>query len=271
MTPCTELLVLGSGSRGNCIAIRCGDAALLVDAGFSAREIGRRAEAAGLCLEQVVGLVLTHEHGDHAGGAARLARTLRLPVLTATGTWKALQPRMGDAVFLAVGSRCAVEAGPFRVEGCPTSHDAADPLAVVVACADGARVGIAYDLGRPTAAVRYLLRELTAVVLEANHDEVLLRTSGYPPSVQQRIAGAGGHLSNHAAAELLTEIHHPGLGVVVLAHLSQRCNAEAAAQSVVGEALRRVGFQGTFHIARQDQPLPVLPVRPPRRGQLQLL
>ncbi len=61
-------------------------------------------------------------------------------------------------------------------------------------------------------------------MLEANHDEVLLRTSDYPPSVQRRIAGSGGHLSNRAAAELLGELHHPELAIVVLAHLSQRCN-----------------------------------------------
>jgi phosphoribosyl 1,2-cyclic phosphodiesterase len=116
--------------------------------------------------------------------------------------------------------------------------------------------------------VRYLLRNLTALVLEANHDEVALRTSGYPPAVQRRIAGSGGHLSNRAAAELLVELHHPGLSVVVLAHLSRQCNSAADARAVVAPALRRAGFAGTLHVADQDEPLPAIRVVP--AGQMQL-
>lgn len=266
----TTLFVLGSGSRGNCLALHADGVTLLIDAGFSAREVERRAAIGGLPLDRVAGLVLTHEHGDHAGGAAALARRYRCPVLTADGTRAALAAALAAAEHRALGLCTTVEAGPFTVTACPTSHDAAEPLAIAVRTTDGARVGVAYDLGRPTAAVRLLLRDLTALVLEANYDEVLLRTSGYPPSVQQRIAGSGGHLSNRAAADLLAEVHHDGLGQVVLAHLSQRCNTEEAARATVEPALRRVGFAGTLHVAAQDAPLPPLPVEPPAGAQLAL-
>lgn len=256
----TKLFVLGSGSRGNCCALQCDGVTLLIDAGFSAREIERRAAAVGLAIETVVGIALTHEHGDHAAGAARLARRFGATVLTAAGTWECLQPTMGNTPFRPIGLCAQAEIGPFRVIACPTSHDAAEPLAIVIEVPEQVRVGVAYDLGRPTGAVRYLLRRLTAVVLEANHDDVLLRTSGYPPSVQQRIAGSGGHLSNRAAAELLAEIHHPGLATVVLAHLSERCNSERDARAAVEPALRRVGFRGDLHVAPQDVPLPALDV-----------
>jgi phosphoribosyl 1,2-cyclic phosphodiesterase len=242
--------------------------AVLVDAGFSPREIERRAETVGLPLERVAAIVLTHEHGDHARGAARLARRLGAPVLTAPGTWARLEARMNTAEHRALGLCGRAEVGPFTVTACPTSHDAAEPLAVALHAGDGASVGVAYDLGRPTAAVRYLLRNLTALVLEANHDEVQLRTSGYPPVVQRRIAGSGGHLSNRAAAELLGELHHPGLGVVVLAHLSRQCNTAADARATVGPALRRAGFAGTLHVAEQDVPLPA--IRVAVEGQIQL-
>jgi len=265
-----RLFVLGSGSRGNCFAVESDGVALLLDAGFSAREIERRAEAAGLELARVAGIALTHEHGDHATGAPRLARRLGVPVLTAPGTWDRLAPRMRQATLRGIGLQASLELGPFRVRACPTSHDAAEPLALAIRASDGASVGVAYDLGRPTAAVRYLLRDLTALVLEANYDEVALRTSGYPPVVQRRIAGSGGHLSNRAAADLLAELHHPGLSVVVLAHLSQRCNTADDARATVGPALRRVGFGGTLHVAAQDTPLAPIEVAMPARGQLQL-
>jgi phosphoribosyl 1,2-cyclic phosphodiesterase len=250
------LYVLGSGSRGNCCAVESDGVALLIDAGFSAREVERRASAVGLDVTRIAGIALTHEHGDHSCGAAALARRLQVPVLTAPGTWTRLAVTMEEAEHRSLGLCARVELGPFVVEACPTSHDAAEPLAIVVRGSDGASVGVAYDLGRPTTAVRYLLRDLTAIVLEANHDEVQLRTSGYPPVVQRRIAGSGGHLSNRAAAELLAELHHPGLSIVVLAHLSERCNTAANARATVAPALRRVGFDGVLHVADQDEPLP---------------
>jgi phosphoribosyl 1,2-cyclic phosphodiesterase len=250
------LYVLGSGSRGNCCAVETDGVALLIDAGFSAREVERRAESVELDLARLVGIALTHEHGDHACGAALLARRLGIPVLTAPGTWGRLALEMENAEHRALGLCATAELGPFTVEACPTSHDAAEPLAIVVRDPGRTSVGVAYDLGRPTTAVRYLLRELNAIVLEANHDEVQLRTSGYPPVVQRRIAGSGGHLSNRAAAELLRELHHPGLSIVVLAHLSEQCNTAAAARTEVGRALRRVKFRGALHVAEQDEPLP---------------
>lgn len=252
----TTLIALGSGSRGNCFALDCKGAILLIDAGFSAKEITRRAERAGIDLDGLVGVALTHEHGDHASGALRLAARHGAPVLTSPGTWRALA-KAGDegATHRAIGSALRVEVGPFTVWGAPIAHDAAEPLAVAVESLDGVKIGVAYDLGRPTAAVRLLLRELTAVILEANHDEVLLRTSGYPPSVQQRIAGSAGHLSNRAAADLLVEALHPGLGTVLLAHLSERCNSEELARTTVETALRRKGYKGDVHAARQDDPV----------------
>lgn len=248
------LYALGSGSRGNCFAVESEGAVLLLDAGFSAKEIERRAESVGLALDELVGIAITHEHGDHACGATRLAQRFAVPLLTAPGTWASLGAEESCS-HLAIGLSARGEVGPFKVEGCPTSHDAAEPLAIVVRDADGISVGVAYDLGRPTSAVRYLLRRLTAIVLEANHDEVRLRTSGYPPVVQRRIAGSGGHLSNRAAAELLVELHHPELSAVVLAHLSQRCNTADDALATVGSALRRAGFGGALHVAAQDVPL----------------
>jgi len=258
----TRLFVLGSGSRGNCCALECDGQVLLIDAGFSAREIARRAAAVGLGLEHVAGIALTHEHGDHARGAARLAGRADIPVLTAPGTWSRLDGVRRAARHIPLVLLREVALGPFVICAGPTSHDAAEPMAITVRTRDATAVGVAYDLGRATAATRYLLRDLTAIVLEANHDDLLLRTSGYPPVVQQRIASSAGHLSNRAAAELLAELHHPGLSVVVLAHLSQQCNTAADARGTVEPALRRAGFRGARYVAEQDVPLPAIELRP---------
>jgi phosphoribosyl 1,2-cyclic phosphodiesterase len=252
-----QLFLLGSGSRGNAFAVEAGDGALLLDAGLSAKECARRAEAVGLDLRRLVGIALTHEHGDHAAGAVRLAARFRAPLVATEGTLRALGVAPRDAIMLRASS--VVEVGPFSVGCCRQLHDAAEPVALV-AEARGASVGLAYDFGRATVGLRYLLRRLTAVIVEANYDEVLLRTSAYPPSVQHRIAGSGGHLSNAAAADLVGDLLHDGLGLVVLAHLSQQCNAPDVARAAVEPQLRARGFRGTLVVAHQDQPLGPIPV-----------
>jgi phosphoribosyl 1,2-cyclic phosphodiesterase len=264
------LYVLGSGSAGNCFAVETDGVALLIDAGFSSREIERRAALVGLELSRVAGLALTHEHGDHARGASGLARRLRVPILTGPGTWRRMATTLEHAEHRPLGLCARGELGPFTIDACPTSHDASDPLAIVVRTTDGASVGVAYDLGRATTAVRYLLRRVSAIVLEANHDEVQLRTSEYPAVVQRRIAGSGGHLSNRAAAQLLAELHHPGLSIVVLAHLSRQCNTAAEARKTVSRVLRRVGFRGVLHVAEQAEPLPPIVVALAEGTQLEL-
>ena len=247
----TVLHVLGSGSRGNCFLLEADGKVLLLDAGFSCRELTRRAEQAGVSLSAAVGIALTHEHGDHACGAWRLARRHGIPIAASEGTWSSLRQRDGVQHRRLRGS-APIQLGPFQLECASSSHDAAEPVAIAVTCPDGTRVALAHDLGRPTAAVRLLLRECHVLVVEANHDEMLLRTSGYPPSVQQRIAGSGGHLSNGAALDLLTEVLHENLELVVLAHLSARCNSADCAREAIEPGLRREGFLGRLVIAEQS-------------------
>jgi phosphoribosyl 1,2-cyclic phosphodiesterase len=254
-----RVAVLGSGSRGNAVLLASGATALLIDAGFGARTLERRARAVGIDLAELSGIILTHEHGDHARGAARLAQRVGCAVHGSPGTLAALAGELDGVECHPLLSHTAASFGPLSVEVCRTSHDAAESLAVAATeTATGRRVAIAYDLGRPTQQVRYLLRGANCLVLEANHDDMLLRTGPYPAAVRERIAGPGGHLSNREAAELAAELCHPGLRTVVLAHLSDRCNrAELAVEAVRGSLAQR-GFRGSVVAALQDEPLPML-------------
>ena len=264
----TTLHVLGSGSKGNAFALVHEGATLLIEAGFAARELERRLELAAIDPGSLVAIALTHEHGDHARGAVRLATRHRVPLIASLGTWQAVARGGEPCQWLSADTRGAAEAGPFTVDACPCSHDAREPVAIGIRCADGPSVGIATDLGRPTQAVRWFLRERHALVLEANHDEVLLRQSGYPAVVQQRIAGHGGHLSNGACAQLLAEVHHDALHTVVLAHLSQRCNSPEVATACVTASLATAGFRGSLHVATQDGPMAPIPIFHPAQRSL---
>lgn len=263
-----RLTVLGSGSRGNALLVESGDAALLVDAGFSRQTIERRMRQAG-CTRTPGAIVLTHEHGDHARGAAVAARAWRVPVAASRGTLDAVALKDGTAGIALAPSRAVSVAG-FAVTAFPITHDARDPMMVVVEDPAGIRIGVAFDAGTVTTALRHALRGLDAVVIESNHDEVMLRSSSYPPSVRARIAGVGGHLSNRQTAELLVTAAHRGLGLVVLAHLSELCNRAELARDTVTLALTRTAFTGRVVVASQDEPTPMLEVRPSEQLALPL-
>lgn len=264
----TTLHILGSGSKGNAFALSHGGGVLLIEAGFSGRELERRLTLVGLDPGTVCAIAVTHEHGDHARGATRLARRHAIPVIASPGTWAALARGGEPCEWLPTGSHGPAVVGPFTVEACPCPHDAAEPLALGVRVADGPTLAIATDFGRPTQALRYFLRERHCLILEANYDELLLRTSGYPATVQQRIAGAGGHLSNTASGMLLAELWHEHLATVVLAHLSERCNTPEMASATVRGALESVGFGGELHVAPQNEPAGPIVLRLPAQRAL---
>ena len=258
-----KVAVLGSGSGGNALAIATDGSTVLVDAGFGLPTLTRRAAAVGLDIERVDTLLLTHEHNDHARGAAALARHVGCPVYGSPGTLAALSGTLGDATTRPLPEKGLVQIGPLDVITCPTSHDAAQPLAFALRERQtGATLGVAYDLGRPTAAILHLLADVACLVLEANHDDHLLRTGPYPPMVRDRIAGPRGHLSNRAAADLAGDLAHRGLQTVVLAHLSERCNRAHLAKEAVRRALERRGFRGRLLVASQEQPLAFFEVGP---------
>lgn len=266
----TSLHILGSGSKGNALAIVHDGAALLVEAGYSARELERKLERAGIALDTLAGIAITHEHTDHAQGAIRLARRACVPLVSSVGTWRALARGTEPCGWMAVSSTSTAEVGPFVLEGCPSSHDATEPIALGIRCHDGPALAVATDTGRPTQALRWFLRERHALVIEANHDPVLLRQCGYPVMLQQRIAGTGGHLSNAACASLLEEVMHEELRTIVLAHLSQKSNTPDTALAAIAPVLAARGFAGELHVATQEGPMPPISVRGPAQRRLAL-
>lgn len=252
-----RVVVLGSGSGGNATLVEANGVRILVDAGFSGRDLTRRLEEAEIAPESLGALVITHEHGDHTRGMGVLARRFGLPIHLTSATASACRRRLsGREDLRTYRPSVAFRIGPLEIQPFLTAHDAVDPVAVTVTDVDhGHKLGIATDLGRPTAAVLHALSGCHLLVLEANHDEVMLRAGPYPWSVKSRIASSHGHLSNDAAARLARDLFHTELGGVILAHLSDSCNDPSLAATVVGAALERVGYRGGLDVAPQERPM----------------
>ncbi len=263
--PPLRVVVLGSGSGGNAVVVESGSEGarrrILLDAGFSCREIELRMKLAGIDPRTIEALVLTHEHIDHCRGAERFARRHRLPVYATAGTLEGCtlsEETAARAVVLRSGE--VREVAGFAVEPFALPHDAREPIGLVVEDGLGRRLGLAADLGVRTRLAWGRMRDLDLLLLETNHDLDMLRNGPYPWPLKQRVAGRHGHLSNRDAADGLPELLSERLRWVVLYHLSRTNNLPALAAAAVGEALAREGCPALFVLSEQFQPTPWLEV-----------
>jgi phosphoribosyl 1,2-cyclic phosphodiesterase len=246
-----KLWVLGSGSSGNAVLVECGGSRVLVDAGFSPRELARRLRTIGVAPASIEACVVTHEHTDHVKGAAAAARKWGWSLYASDGTVDAW-PDLQDAACTSVKPGGSVTLSRLVMTTYAIPHDAASPIGVRLTCGStGATAVVCTDVGHVSDGVRALCAQADILVVESNHDEGMLRAGPYPPSVQARIASRTGHLSNRASAELARDMVHRDLAHVVLAHLSEKCNDHGIAHRSASTALRRTRFRGALSIAMQ--------------------
>ncbi len=251
-----RLRVFGSGSKGNALAIRSGGTLLLLDCGFSCRELEKRMTACGVCPADVTAVLFTHDHDDHCKGIATFHKRHPLVPLYANGN-------TADAIATLTGVedgwRIFETGEPFAIGDVSVSafsipHDAADTVGYLFSDA-ASSLFVATDMGVPTLPVKYALAQATCAVLESNHDPTLLACSDRPVSLKQRIAGRCGHLSNLDAADLVREVAPPNLKTLLLAHLSRPCNAPHLALESMREALKDIEREDVALAALdQDEP-----------------
>ncbi len=238
-----RLCVLGSGSSGNSVLVASAATHLLIDAGLSGRETLRRLASVGVDVTRINGVCLTHEHDDHRSALPVLHRRHGIALYANAGTIEAIGPRITGTPLtwnvFATGTPFTV--GDFTIEPFAVPHDSYDPVGFVVS-SGAVRVGIVTDMGMTTSLIRERLRGCSAIVLEANHDEAMLKDSTRPWTLKQRIAGRQGHLSNRSAGELLCEIGDATLKTVYLAHLSKDCNSPGVALRTVSGLLKHRGL-----------------------------
>lgn len=229
--------LLGSGSEGNALVVEVGQTRVLMDCGFSLSETVARLARIGLAPEQLHGIVVTHEHGDHIGGVARLARKYSLPVFLTHGTLRSQNGAFANlSCVTEIHPHLPFAIGDLLVQPYPVPHDACEPVQYVFS--DGAkRLGVLTDVGCSTPHIEATLSGCDALVLECNHDAELLANGNYPYSLKQRVGGRFGHLNNLDAAALLARLDNSRLQHIVAAHLSHKNNTRALAVSALSGAL----------------------------------
>ena len=246
-----KVCILGSGSRGNAIWVRSGKTAILVDAGLSFRQFKQRLAAVDEDPGRLKAVLITHEHSDHIRGLPLLLRKIGVPVFATPGTAAAIADWLELNGFELLASGEKFELGPFQVLAFPVSHDAAEPVGLVVED-QHSRLGLATDLGLVTRLVEERLKDCQGLILEMNHDTRMLKDGPYPWEVKQRIQSRFGHLANEKGGELLSRVHHPDLEHVWLAHRSEINNTPALQRAAAEDAVGRRETQ--IHLTWQERP-----------------
>ena len=253
-----QFSVLGSGSSGNSVYIESGKTSLLIDAGFSGKEINKRLASLGKKTEELKAICLTHEHRDHVAGVGVLARRFnKLAVWGNEGTLmngERITKNIPDARVFETGD--ILQIGDLEVRSFRINHDTSDPVGYTVS--NGIHtLGYCTDTGYASHLMAQRLMGCDALILEFNHDPDLLRMGPYPLQLQQRVRSRQGHLANEEGAAFLQTISHDKMQCVVLAHLSEKNNTPQHALRAV-KPIQEQWSQLRVEVADQHQPLPLI-------------
>jgi phosphoribosyl 1,2-cyclic phosphodiesterase len=228
---------LGSGSEGNALVVQVGPTCVLMDCGFNLAETAARLARLELSVDQLSGIVVTHEHSDHIAGVARLARRYSIPVWLTHGTRRAYGKALGSLSNVTeITPQQLFAIGELQVLPYAVPHDANEPVQYVFS--DGSRrLGVLTDSGSSTPHIEAMLNGCDALVLECNHDVAMLAQGEYPPGLKRRVGGRLGHLNNADAAALLARLDNSRLQHIVAAHLSRKNNTRDLAVAALSAAL----------------------------------
>lgn len=232
-----RIVTFASGSTGNCCLVSDGGVNVLIDAGISARRIVQGLGVLGLAPQDICGVLITHEHSDHISGLPVLVKRTGMRIFAPSElgeVLKRVKPELSESIdyIPTDGGLCV---GDVRITAFPTPHDASASFGYRI---EGSEVfAFATDTGHISDELLEGLQGADTVVIEANHDKVMLKNGPYPPFLKQRVLSKHGHLSNDDCAKLACLLADSGTRQIILGHLSQQNNTPEAAETAVSEAL----------------------------------
>ena len=230
---------LGSGSAGNALLVQEKTTNVLLDCGFGVKDVLMRLARLNISANQLTGIILTHEHDDHASGAFKLALQFNIPVWLTHGTYKMSSrylPNNANNLIHIIDSQSSFSINNLNIQPFTVPHDAREPVQYTLNNGQY-KLGVLTDVGMSTPHIVKQLSGCDALVLECNHDLEMLDKGPYARSLKQRVSSDLGHLNNQHAAELLGKLDNSKLKHIIAAHLSAKNNTPDLAQTALANAL----------------------------------
>ena len=235
-----------SGSSGNCYYLGTLERGILIDAGISARLIQKHLRSMGLDFENIMGVLVTHDHADHIRAVGTLGERVHLPIYATPLIHEGIDRNYGVREKLKTSRRYFEKEQEWTlfdmtINTFTINHDSTECVGYVIDY-NGQRFMIATDCGEPNEQMEAYIRTANHLVIEANHDEHMLLNGPYPTYLKERILSPRGHQSNVTCGELIARNYHEGLRNIWLCHLSLGNNDPQVAYNTVADRLRDAGI-----------------------------
>lgn len=238
-----------SSSKGNCTYMGDENGGILVDAGVSFKRIEGALTQARLSLKDIKGVLITHEHSDHICGLKTLLKKTDVPVIASRDTIYALEYlKIINSETKRIYAQDLIDLDGIKLTRFATSHDCKGSSGYVIQLPTGSKGVVCTDLGVMTEEILETISNSDIVMLESNHDPVMLRTGPYPPELKLRVASDKGHLSNAVCADTIARLYKSGCFRFVLGHLSENNNTPEKAEAATRAALFDVGAKTDDYI-----------------------
>lgn len=244
---------LASGSKGNAIYFGSKNTKILIDAGITFAQLALRLAQIDVNIEDIEGVLITHEHTDHIAGLKVLSEKLKIPIFANSDTAKGIYNNLNYLPKFKIFTTSEefeykdLQILPFSIQ-----HDTLDPVGFIIRTKN-LKFGFCTDLGFVSTLVLKMLQDCDYLYIEANHHIPMVHSSNRPSIYKQRVLSRQGHLSNNACINLLDEILHPNLKHIHIAHISSECNSKELIQEMFSEFLKKKNSKTEFSITYQDQ------------------
>ena len=238
-----KFISLASGSSGNCYYIGTETYGILIDAGIAARSIKKLLKDAGIGMEMIRAVFVTHDHADHIKAVGGLGEKLNIPIYATARIHEGINRSYCVTEKLHSSVRHLEKQQPlqlqdFLIESFEVPHDGTDNVGYCIKIGDKTFLFLT-DLGEITPIAAGYIEQADYLIIEANYDEEMLQRGPYPAYLKARIASSTGHLSNRQAATLLDQHFPSRLRHLWLCHLSRENNCPKQAEECITAILRQ--------------------------------
>ena len=224
-----EIKVIGTGSAGNCYALTYENDTLVLECGMKLTQLKK---AIDFKLSNVNGVVVTHEHGDHA----KYIKEYLKAGLNVYGSQKMFDLLgLGNNVFChGVIQEQRTKLGAFEIIPFKVNHDSVEPLNYLIIHSKFGAILFVTDTNK----IPYTFRGVRAYLIEANFSEQKLKDNFYNAEngkwINTRVLNS--HLSIEGCVRYLNQCDLSKVEKIILIHLSDTQGDEKTFKQKVIEA-----------------------------------